>query len=216
MKKQYAVFGLGSFGHSVALKLENLGCDVIVVDNSTEKIQEIADYVTLAMKADMEDPEVMRALGAKNLDGAVVAISENMEASILATIMAKEIGVPYVLAKAKNELHAKILKRLGADTIVYPEKEMGSRIAKSLVSANFADWIELSPEYSLVETKIPEEWVGKTLVELRVRDVYGVNVVGIVKDSKVEVTIDPYMPLPEKCMVILIGADKVLKDFKSA
>ena len=215
MKKQYAVFGLGGFGHSVALKLESLGCDVIVVDNSAEKIQEIADEVSLAMKADVEDPDLMRSLGARNLDGVVVAISEDMEASIMSTILAKEMGVPYVLAKAKSELHAKILKKVGADTIVYPEKEMGSRIAKSLVSANFADWIELSPEYSLVETKIPEEWTGKSLVELRVRDVYGINVVGLVSDNKVQVTLDPYQPLPDKGMVILIGADKVLKNFKN-
>lgn len=215
MKKQYAVFGMGGFGHSVALKLESLGCDVIVVDNSAEKIQEISDEVSLAMKADVEDPDLMRSLGARNLDGVVVAISEDMEASIMATILAKEMGVPYVLAKAKNELHAKILKKVGANTIVYPEKEMGSRIAKSLVSANFADWIELSPEYSLVETKIPVEWAGKSLVELRVRDVYGINVVGLVCDHKVQVTLDPYQPLPEKGMVILIGADKVLKNFKN-
>lgn len=216
MKKQYAVFGLGSFGHSVALKLENLGCDVVVVDKCAEKIQEISEDVSYAMRADVEDPEVMRSLGARNLDGVVVAISDNMEASIMATIMAKEIGVPYVLAKAKNDLHAKILKKVGADNIVYPEKEMGSRIAKSLVSANFADWIELSPEYSLVETKIPEEWIGKTLIDLRVRDVYGVNVVGLVQDQKIQVTIDPYMPLPDKGMIILIGADKVLKNFKNS
>lgn len=214
-KKQYAVFGLGGFGQSVALKLEDLGCDVVVVDNSMEKVQDVANEVTYAMKADIEDPEVIKSLGARNLDGAVVAISENMEASIMATILAKEVGIPYVVAKAKNELHAKILKKVGADTIIYPEKEMGRRIAKSLVSANFADWIELSPDYSLVETKIPKQWIGKSLKELRVRDQYGINVVGVICDKKVELNMDPDLPLPERGKLILIGSDQALKELKS-
>lgn len=215
MKKQYAVFGLGNFGSSVALKLQALGCDVVVVDSSMEKINDIADEVSYAIKADIEEPDVMKSLGARNLDGAIVAISDHMEASIMATIMAKELGIPYVIAKAKSELHAKILKKVGADTIVYPEKEMGNKIAKSLVSTNFADWIELSPDYSLVEMKIPKAWSGKSLIELNVREQYGMNVVGIVEGAKTEVTIDPKKPLPENCKVILIGEDSQLKNLKS-
>lgn len=214
MKKQYAVFGLGSFGHSVALTLENLGCDVVVVDNSMEKIQEIADKVSYAMRANVEEPEVMESLGARNLDGAIIAISENMEASIMATILAKEIGIPYVLAKAQNELHATILKKVGADAIVYPEREMGGRIAKSLVSTNFADWIELSTDYSLVETEMPESWAGKSLVELNVREKYGINVVGVVQEDHVEINVDPMTPLPAKAIIILIGSNKALQKFK--
>lgn len=214
MKKQYAVFGLGSFGRSVALTLENLGCDVVVVDNSMEKIQDIADKVSYAMRANIEEPEVMDSLGARNLDGAIVAISENMEASIMATILAKEIGIPYVLAKAQSDLHATILKKVGADAIVHPEREMGGRIAKSLVSTNFADWIELSPEYSLVETEIPELWVGKSLAELNIREKYEVNVVGVIKEDQVEININPTVPLPEKGIIILIGSNKALQKFK--
>ncbi|MFI3173513.1 MAG: TrkA family potassium uptake protein, partial [Eubacteriales bacterium] len=146
MKKQYAVLGLGKFGYSIALQLENLGCDVIVVDNSAEKIQSIADAVTFAIKADIAETSIVKSLGARNLDGAIIGVSENLEASIMATINAKEIGIPYVIAKAQNELHATILRRVGADAIVFPEKEMGSRIAKSLVATNFADWIELSDD----------------------------------------------------------------------
>ena len=104
MKKQFAVFGLGSFGRSVALTLENLGCDVVVVDKSYEKIQEISDMVSYAMRADVSDPDALHALGGRNLDGAVVAVSESLEASIMATIISKEMGIPYVLAKAKDEL----------------------------------------------------------------------------------------------------------------
>ncbi|MFI3208662.1 MAG: TrkA family potassium uptake protein, partial [Eubacteriales bacterium] len=202
------------FGYSIALSLENLGCDVIVVDNSSEKIQSIADSVTFAIKADIAETNIIRSLGAKNLDGAIIGVSENLEASIMATINAKEIGIPYVIAKAQNELHATILRRVGADAIVFPEKEMGSRVAKSLVSTNFADWIELSDDYSLVETEIPEMWIGQSLLNLRVRQRYDINVVGLIEDGHVEVSLDPNKPLPAKCILILVGSNKALQKFK--
>lgn len=213
MKKQYAVLGLGSFGRSVALTLESLGCDVIVVDKSYEKVQEISDSVAYAMRADVSDPDALVSLGGKNLDGAVVAVSENLEASIMATIAAKEIGIPYVLAKARDELQGRILEKIGADAIVYPERDMGSRVAKSLVSTAFTDWIELSSEYSMAETVIPEKWVGKSLAELKVRERYGLNVVGIMRGEEVDVTFDPHEPLPEECIIIVIGANDVLAKF---
>lgn len=214
MKKQYAVLGLGKFGYSVAVTLENLGCDVIVVDNNTEKIQNIADRVSFAMRADISEANVMESLGAKNLDGAIIGVSENLEASIMATIGAKEIGIPYVIAKAQNELHATILKKVGADTIVYPEKEMGSRIAKSLVSTNFADWIELSADYSMVEIEVPEKWVGKSLLDLNVRQRYNINVVGLIENDVVEVSLNPNTAIPARAILILVGSNKSLQKFK--
>lgn len=215
MKKQYAVFGLGSFGRSVALTLESLGCDVIVVDKSYEKVQEISDSVSYAMRADVSDPDALLSLGGKNLDGAVVAVSESLEASIMATIVAKEIGIPYVLAKARDELQGMILEKIGADAIVYPERDMGSRVAKSLVSTAFTDWIELSAEYSMAETVIPDKWVGKSLAELKVRERYGLNVVGVMQGEEVNVTFDPHEPLPMDCIIIVIGANSVLSKFHS-
>lgn len=214
MKKQYAVLGLGKFGHSVAIALENLGCNVIVVDNCSEKIQEIADSVTYAIKGDVTEVNIMKSLGARNLDGAVIGVAENLEASIMATIITKEMGIPYVIAKASNDLHASILKRVGADAVVFPEKEMGSRIAKSIVSTNFADWIQLSDDYSMVETEVPESWIGKTLIDLRVRQRYSINVVGIIEKGEVEVNLDPNRPLPAKAILILIASNKQLQKFK--
>ncbi len=214
MRKQYAVFGLGNFGKHLALGLENLGCEVVVVDNSMEKIQEIADKVSYAMCANIEEPEVIKSLGGRNLDGAVIAISENFGASIMATIMAKEIGIPYVLAKAQSSLHATVLEKVGADAVVHPEKEMGHRVARSLMSGNFADWIELSQDYSLVETKIPSEWVGKRLIDLQIREKYGINVVGIVENGAVNVIINPHCVLSENLIVILIGSNEALEKFK--
>lgn len=214
MRKQFAVFGLGSFGKSVALTLESFGCDVIVVDNSYEKVQEISDSVAYAIRADASDPDAMKELGGRNLDAAIVAISEDMAAGIMATIISKEMGIPYVLAKAKNDLQGTILKKVGADEVVFPERDMGCRVAKNLVSAAFTDWIELSPEYSLTEKLIPKQWVGKSLVELKIREKYGMNVVGIMKDGHVDVTFNPRNPLPEDCILIIIGANSVLEKFE--
>lgn len=215
MEKQYAVLGMGSFGESVALTLENMGCDVLVMDDSYEKIQDISDKVSYAMKADVSDPDALQALGGKNLDGVVVAVSENLEAGIMATMLCKEMGIPLVVAKAKNKLQGAILQRVGADRIVYPEIEMGSRVAKSLVSREFMDWIELSNDYSMVEIAVPDKWVGRTLVDINVRERLGINVVGIIVNGKIDVTLDPQKPLPEGGILIVIGANDVLEKFDS-
>ena len=214
MTKQYAVFGLGSFGSSVAVTLQNLGCEVVVVDNRMERIQEIADDVSYAIQADMQDQEVIRSLGARNLDGVIIAVSEDMEASVMATIISKDLGVPYVLAKARNEMHAKILRKLGADAVVFPERETGERIAKNLVSTNFADWIALSPEYSITEVAVPDGWTGKSLQELDVRRSHDVSVVGVVSGDKVEVNPDPNKPLEQGMVLILVGANEALESFQ--
>lgn len=212
MKKQYAVFGLGGFGENVAVELQKLGCEVVAIDADMERVEAVANQVSLAMKADIEDAEFIRSLGARNLDGVVIAASDNMEASIMATLMCKEIGVPYVMAKAKNELHATVLKKIGADSVIFPEKEMGKRVARSLMSTNFTDWIALSPDYSLVETVLPEKWVGKTLLELDVRKNYDVIVVGIKNGDKVEVSPDPKEQLQEGNVLILIGSNEALEE----
>lgn len=213
MEKQYAVLGLGSFGYSVALTLENMGCDVLVMDASYEKIQDISDKVSYAMKADIADPDALQALGGRNLDGVVIAVSESLEASIMATMICKEMGIPLVLAKAKDKLQGAILERVGADRIVYPEIEMGSRVAKNLVAKEFSDWIELSEDYSMVEAVVPERWQGRCLADLKVRERFGINVVGIIINKQVDVTFDPQEPLPANGILIMIGANDVLQKF---
>lgn len=215
MKKQFAVLGLGSFGSSVALTLENMGYDVLVVDDSYEKIQDISDKVSYAVKADVCDPDALQTLGGRNLDGAVVSTSESLEASIMATMLCKEMGIPFVLAKAKDKLQGAILQRVGADRVVYPEIEMGSRIAKSLVSSEFMDWIALSNDYSMVEIEVPEKWVGKSLTELGVRERLGINVVGIIINGKIDVTLDPQKELPAGGVLIVIGSNDILEKFDS-
>lgn len=213
MRKQYAVFGLGSFGESVAVTLQELGCEVVVVDNHMERIENISPYVSYAVQADIEDPEVIRSLGARNLDGVVVAVADDMEASIMATLVSKEIGVPYVLAKAKNDLHAKVLKKIGADSIIFPEKEIGQSVARNLVSGEFVDWISLSPDYSITEIAVPEKWIGKSLSEIDVRRTKDVNVVGVRIGEKIQVTIDPEEPLQKEMVLIMIGSNEALEKF---
>ena len=185
------------------------------MDESYEKIQEISEQVAYAIKADVSDPEALEALGSRNLDGVVIAVSENFEASIMATMLCKEMGIPKVLVKAKDKLQGSILERVGADIVVYPEIDMGSRVAKSLVSREFMDWIELSNDYSMVEIAVPDKWVGRTLVDINVRERLGINVVGIIVNGKIDVTLDPQKPLPEGGILIVIGANDVLEKFDS-
>lgn len=211
MKKQFAVLGLGSFGSSVAITLQQLGCDVVAVDHDMECIDEIAEKVTYAIQGDIGDPDLLQSLGSKNFDGIVVASSENMQGSILATLEAKEMGIPYILCKAHDKRHAQVLRKVGADAVVFPEEEMGRKIAKNLVSANLADWIELSPDYSIVETATPARWVGKTLKELDVRRNYEVNVVGMKRKERVEIKLDPDMRLEEGMILMLIGSNEALE-----
>ncbi len=211
MKKQFVVLGLGSFGASVAVTLQQLGCDVVAVDQDMERIEDVADKVTYAMQADIGNPELFEALGSKSFDGIVVASSENLEGSIMAVLGAKEVGIPYILCKAHNKRYAEVLRKVGADAVVFPEKEMGRRIAKNLVSANLADWIELSPDYSMVEAAVPQKWIGRTLKELDVRRTYEVNVVGIKEGERVEITPDPELPLGRGMILMLVGSNEALK-----
>lgn len=213
MAKQFAVLGLGNFGFSLAVTLEKLGCEVVAVDSSEERVQQIADQVSYALSADIQDKELLKMLGTRNLDGVVVAISENLEVSILATLLAKDLGAPYVLAKAQSDVHADILKKLGADAVIFPEREMGSRIAKIMATKNFADWIELAPDYSMVEAPVPAGWVGKDLRELNVRGRLGINVVGVIRGKQVSVNISPDERFQNGDIMIIVGENKILNKF---
>lgn len=211
MRKQYVVFGGGKFGGSIAATLQEHGCEVILVDRNPEIVQEMADKVSYAVCANVEDQEVFEELGVRNLDGAIVAITGNLEASIVTTMMCKESGIPFILAKAKSRMHEKILRSVGAHKVIYPEVEMGRRVAKYLVADNFADWIELSPQYSLVEMKIPSAWVGKSLMELQIREKYQLNVIGMKDGDTVSVTLNPKEPLKAGIVLIVVGENKILE-----
>ena len=210
-EKSYAVIGLGQFGMSVAETLAESDCDVLAIDAREENIQEIADKVTYAVRADVREPEVLRALGVQNVDVAVIAVAENMEASIMATMQAKELGVPYVLAKAMNALHGKILEKIGADRAIYPEQSMGLRVARNLMSGGFLDVFELSTEFSMAEFPVPTEWIGKSLQELQLRESHDINIIAIKVGNDVEINLDPVKPLEADWHLIAIGKNKVLE-----
>ena len=212
-RKEFAVFGLGEFGRSVARTLAKNGCEVMAIDSSSEKVQEIADSVTHAVKADATDMDVVRSLGLNNLDAVVIAIGNNLEASIMATIISKECGVPYVLAKASNDIHAAVLRKVGADEIIYPEKAMGVRTARNLMSGNFLDFIELSKSFSMVEITPPPSWVGKSLRELDLRK-KGLNVIACKQGDNVITQLDPDTVLREGDDFIIVGQNEALNRIK--
>lgn len=209
-RKEFVVFGMGKFGVSVAKALSDNGCQVMAVDSEQDRIAEVAEYVTHAVCADVTDAEAMYSLGIRKFDGAIVAIGENLEASVLVTIIAKELGIPYVLAKAQTELQAKVLKKVGADKIVFPEKETGIRIANNLASGNFFDAIELSTKYSMMDLNVPTEWLGKTLRELNLRATKKINIIGIKQKEEFEITPDPDAPLTEDDILVVIGKNQTL------
>ncbi len=213
-KKEFVVFGLGRFGRSVATTLVESGCNVLVVDSNQEKIQQMADIATLAVKGDVADAEMLQSLGLSNFDGAIIAIGENLEASVMVTILAKEMGIPYVMAKAQNDLHAKVLKKVGVDQVVFPEKETGIRVAHNLVMGNFFNAIELSSNFSIMELDVPKEWDGHTIKELNIRVKYNLNVIGIKKKGEMDINPSPDEKLSKEDSLIVIGENDSLNRIK--
>lgn len=177
-KKQFLVLGLGRFGASLAESLCRMGHEVLAVDAREDRVAEIASHVTQAIQADATDENALEALG-HHYDAAVVAIGTDVRASVLVTVLCKERGIPCVIAKAVDELHARVLRKVGADRVVFPERDMGERVAKSMVLPNILDMAELSGEYRLAEVRVPAAWAGKTLVEINVRRNFGVSVLAI-------------------------------------
>ena len=197
--KSYAVIGLGQFGMTVALTLAEANCDVLAIDDKDDNVQDIAEKVSYAVKADVRDPGILESLGVQNVDVAVIAVAENMEASITATMQVKELGVPFVMAKAMNSLHGRILEKIGADKVIYPEHSSG-----------FVDMFELSSDFSMAEFKIPREWIGKTLRELKVREKYNINLIGLKHGDKMNMNVAPDEVFPADCTVVAAGANSDL------
>ena len=189
--KSFAVIGLGQFGMTLAKELANADYDVLAIDDKDENIQEIADTVTYAVRADVREPGILKSLGVQNVDVAIIAVAENMEASITATMQVKDLGVPLVLAKAMNSLHGRILEKIGADQVIYPERSMGISVARNFTASGFEDVFELSTEFSMAEFRIPGEWVGKSLSEIRLREQHHINLVAVKHGDSVNVNLNP-------------------------
>jgi trk system potassium uptake protein TrkA len=180
MKKQtFAVIGLGRFGSAMARTLTELGQDVIGIDADAERVQKHADVIRSAIELDANDERALRTAGVQDVDVAVVSIGENIEASLLAVMLVKDLAVPRIIAKAVTPLHARILERIGVDRVIFPEREMAIRVAHSLVVANVLDYIELSRDFSIIEMPAPAEFAGKSLKELQLRNKYGLTLIAI-------------------------------------
>lgn len=205
--KSFAVLGLGKFGRSTVEELVRAGAEVMAVDNDEEKVKKISEIAAYAMQADVRDSEAMQELGLSNMDGVIVAMTGSLDASIMATIMAKEEGVPYVLAKAQDEVHERILKRVGADKVIIPERESAARVARNMISGNFLDFIELSERVRMVELSVRPEWAGYSLCELDLRKKYSLNVMAIRSEGELVTNIDPEEKLTAE-MTLLVTIDK--------
>jgi trk system potassium uptake protein TrkA len=211
MKKSYAVIGLGRFGSSVALALSEAGVQVLAIDSDAESVKRIAPFVTCAVNIDVCDTDAMKEVGLDDIDGVVVAMGHNLEASAMSIITAKEMGVPYIIAKSNSDEMAKILMKIGADKVVYPEKDAGYNVAKKLLCSNFMEFFEISKDLGVAEITVKKEWIGRTIKELNLRKEYKINIVAIKEGNKVISDIDPDTRLKEDSRLIVIMSEASLK-----
>ena len=208
--KSYIVIGLGRFGAEAAVQLTTLGCEVLAMDIRSELVQHVSQDVTHAVVADAQDKEVLKALGAKDFECAIVAIGDDLAASVLATMNLKELGIPYIVCKAHDETHRRVLEKLGADRVVIPEKENAARLAKSLSSPNVLDYIELSEDYGIVEVPAPKSWQDKSLKELNVRAKLGINILAVRRDKKINVSPSADFQIRGGDIMVMLGDSAAL------
>lgn len=213
--KQFVIFGLGRFGASLATTLAEAGYEVMVVDKSEERIQEISSLVTHAVQADAADMDTLRSLGIRNFDVAIVAIGKDIQSSIMTTLLLKEVGIPYVVAKASSEIHERVLRKIGADRIILPEHEMGMRVATNLMSGNIIDYIQLSSEYSIVEIAILPEWANRSILDVNFRAKYGINIIAVQRHGNIDITPTPDYILSSEDVLVVVGATKQLQMLES-
>ena len=209
--QSYAVFGLGRYGMAVARELVEGGAEVLAVDRDEEIVNAASAYIPICKCADVTDAEALRQLDIANIDVVILSMASNLESSVMAVMLCKELGVKTVIAKGASEMNCRILRRVGADKVVFPENESGVRLARSLLSAGFTDIIELSRDVSMLELEVRPEWVGKTLTELSLRKKYSINVVAVVKNSQISVNPDPDKPLEAGMKLIVIANVEKIK-----
>lgn len=212
--KQFAVIGLGRFGLSVARTLHSLGHQVLAVDSDEEHVRAALDHSTRAVVADATDESTIRSLGIRNFDVIVVGIGGDIQASIMTTLTLKELGAPYVVVKAQSELHGKVLYKIGADKVVFPERDMGFRVAHNLVSSNVLEYIELSPNVSMVEIVASDKMVGKELRQLDLRNRFHVNVIALKRGGQINITPKADDVITVDDVLVVVGDNEDLKRFE--
>ncbi len=204
-QKQFAVFGIGRFGSALCKELSEMGHEVLAIDTSEENVNDISPYVTQALQLDATDEEAVHSLGLRNFDAVVVSIGSNLSDSIMITLLCKEQGAKYLLAKASDELHAKMLKKMGADRVVFPERDMGVRVAKTLVSPRLLDLINVSGDYMMADIVAPASWVGKTIQEIDIRKRYHVSVLVINRAEDVMLNLTAQTRLEAGDNLLILG-----------
>lgn len=214
MKRDYAVIGLGRFGGSICRELSEEGMDVLAIDKNEDKVNEYKNTASHAVIADSTDEATLKELGLKNIDHVIVAIGDNIQASILTTVILTDLDIKMITVKANNDYHEKILNKIGAHQVVHPERDMGRRIAHNIISNNILDYLELSDEHSIVEVKAGKKMLGKSLVDLDIRANYGCNVVAIKQGKDINVSPSAEDTLKENDILIVIGADKDISRFE--
>lgn len=212
--KSFVVIGLGRFGTRIATKLYSMDCEVLAVDIDNEKVQQVADNVTQAITGDAQDKDVLRALGVRNCDCAIVCIASNLGASIVITMNLKELDVPYIVVKAQGTQHQRILEKLGADSVVIPEREMADRLAHKLVEPNILDVIEISEDYSLVEEQAPSAWFNKSIKELSVRARLGINIIAVKNGKNINIAPGGEYIVQNGDVLVIIGKEDALSKLR--
>ncbi len=213
MKKEFVVIGLGRFGGSIVRELVKQGANVMAIDTDSERVNEFAQIATQAVVADTTEESVIKSLGIWNFEHVIVAIGENIQASILTTLILKELGVPQITVKAQNDYHEKVLRKIGADFVVHPERDMGIRIANNMLSNSVLDYLELSGEHSIMEIKASEKIAGNSLIELDIRAKYGVNIVGITRGEEIMISPAATERIEVGDVLLIIGADVDINRF---
>ena len=214
--KDVAVFGIGKLGNTFAVTYSKKGGKVFAIDRRQERVDGIAEDVTYAIRADVTEENVVENLGINNVDAVVVALGNNFEASIIVTTICKSLGIPYIVASAMDKLQADVLMKIGADHVILPESETGKRLANGMASGgHFQDIADLSDEFSIIETKVPKEWIGKSLIELNPRKKFGFNVIAEKVNGVYKNNIDADKPFGDQESIIVIGDnEKLLRVFK--
>ena len=213
MRKEFVVIGLGRFGGSIVRELISQGANVMAIDSSQERVDDFAQIATQAVVADTTDESVIKSLGLWNFEHVIVAIGEDIQSSILTTLILKELGVPQITAKANNDYHEKVLRKIGADFVVHPERDMGIRIANNMLSSNVLDYLELSDEHSIMEIRVSDRIAGRSLVDLDIRAKYDINIVGIKRGEQILISPSPTDPILIGDILLVIGADVDINRF---
>lgn len=214
MRKEFAVIGLGRFGGSICRTLSDQGMEVLAIDVNEERVNEYSKIASHAVVGDTTDETVLKSLGIRNFDHVIVAIGDNIHASILTTLILKELGVQNITVKAQNNYHEKILSKIGANKVVHPERDMGKRIAHNIISNNVLDYLELSDEHSIVEIVAGSHIDGHTLIELNIRAKFNINIVAIKRDNNIMITPIANEVIRKDDILIVIGADVNISRFE--